>query len=82
MSKITKVMAVVVCASVFLVAVPSPSQAASCGKKILDYTERNCFNGKTIIKRHYSQTCLYDNGKTDRKEWVETEFLDYCRDPN
>ncbi|MEQ7049962.1 hypothetical protein [Paenibacillus alvei] len=78
MNKITKLMAVVVCASAVLVALPSPSHAAWCGGKALIRTETNCINGKTYITRHYMQTCKYDNGQSETKTWTETETRSGC----
>ncbi|EPY11429.1 hypothetical protein M3661_25075 [Paenibacillus sp. MER 180] len=78
MNKITKMMAVVVCASAFLVALPSPSHAAWCGGKTLIRTETNCLNGKTYITKHYMQTCKYDNGQSETKTWTETETRSGC----
>ncbi|GAV12947.1 hypothetical protein RQP50_16115 [Paenibacillus sp. chi10] len=78
MNKITKMMAVVVCASAFLVALPSPSHAAWCGGKTLIKTETNCLNGKTYITKHYMQTCKYDNGQSETKTWTETETRSGC----
>lgn len=71
-------MAAVLCASAFLVAMPSPSQAAVCSSKFLVKTETFCLNGRTIIQKHYSQTCQYDNGKTVTEKWVETETRSGC----
>lgn len=78
MNKITKMMAAVLCASAFLVALPSPSQADTCGPKILVKTETFCLDGRTYTKKHYSQTCNYDNGKTVTEKWVETDSRSGC----
>lgn len=78
MSKLIKITAIIMGASMIFISLPSNTEAAWCNDKILVKTERYCENGKTFIKKHYRQDCRYDNGKSGTERWIETDVLGGC----